>query len=149
MAALLMTDILSPKSLVGLVTRTPSDRSMNRMDMASSVTVRMAINSALYVLDAMQPWRFEVHCTSVEPTKIKIPEIDRRDFLSWAWFASKNMEVSNSGPRAFGSFGSRSSLASGYSSKKSGSNAVLGSSGLNNDLSILIGEESITNCLLG
>src|SRR5210317_623590 len=120
MAALLMTDILSPKSLVGLVTRTPSDLSMNRMDMASSVTVRMAINSALYVLDAMHPWRFDVHCTSVEPTKIKIPEIDRRDFLSWA-FASKKMEVSNSGPKAWGSFGSRSSLASGYSSKKLGS----------------------------
>src|SRR5210317_1657483 len=112
MAALLMTDILSPKSLVGLVTRTPSDLSMKRMDIASSVAVHMAINSALYVLDAMHPWRFEVHCTSVEPTKIKIPEIDLQDFLSWAWFASKKIEVSSSGPKAWGSFGLQSSLAS-------------------------------------
>ena len=67
---------LSPNIRVGLVTGIPRQRSMYRRDMASSVAVRIAINSAQYVLVAMHPCLQAIQLTRVEPTITMIPDIN-------------------------------------------------------------------------
>ena len=73
-------------------------RSIYQRAIASSVAVRSAENSAVYVLEAMLPWRFDIQWTGVNPTNARRPVSDCCVNLSWPWSESTRMDVCNSIP---------------------------------------------------